>query len=139
MRDQDDFERRLARQPLRTPPPEWRGEILRNARAAISPVKEREMTPASSWWRQLLWPCPQAWVGLAAAWAIVAGLNWLAQDETAPPSDRVAQTSAEVRIVLAEQRRLWKELLGEVPPSREPALPAEDGPRSWRSLNRAFI
>ncbi|PYK58897.1 MAG: hypothetical protein DME21_14645, partial [Verrucomicrobia bacterium] len=67
----EDFEKQLQRQPLRKIPAEWRGEILDAARRAHEP----QPSQPASWWRALLWPCPQAWAGLAAVWVLILALN----------------------------------------------------------------
>ena len=61
-----DFEESLRRQSIRPVPAQWRGEILRAARAQPA---------ASPWWREWLWPHPQAWGALAAAWGIIILLH----------------------------------------------------------------
>ena len=116
-------------------------------RAAVSPspfngeragVRGESVRLASgrffSWWRELLWPCPQAWAGLAAVWVVIIGLHLMAGAE---PGGTVRVTaiaaSPELLAVLAEQRQLVNELLPapEPPPSRRRTDPA-DRPRSQR-------
>src|SRR5580658_5611090 len=83
-----DFEERLRRQSVRPVPAQWRGEILRAARAQPA---------ASSGWREWLWPCPQAWGGLAAAWGIIFLLTVTAPDDPAvagPPGASTRQAFA---------------------------------------------
>ena len=70
----DDFERELERQSLRPVPPAWRAEILEAAHAASrSRLSHDVRLPV--WWRDWLWPCPQAWAGLAAVWMIIFALK----------------------------------------------------------------
>jgi len=139
----DDFEKQLERVPLREAPGHWRGQILnacqRAAASAAQPEIKRTASPLSStpnhyptWWRELLWPCPQAWAGVAAVWMLIFGLHLVAGSE---PRSAVQFTSVpvspELQALLAEQRRLFTELLPlpEAPPSRRRDEPA-DRPRS---------
>ena len=55
----NDFEHQLSQQPLRTPPPEWRAEIL----VAAAKISTPDWT-----WRDWMWPSPKAWGALAAVW-----------------------------------------------------------------------
>ena len=71
-----DFEEFLRRQSIRPIPSEWRAEILRASRAKPT---------SSPWWREWMWPCPQAWAGLAAAWGIILLLTFTAPEETSTP------------------------------------------------------
>src|SRR6185503_16798594 len=70
-----DFEKQLQRQPLRAAPGEWREEILQASLASVSPHASRLAPDALPWWREWLWPSPQAWAGLAAVWLVILGLN----------------------------------------------------------------
>jgi len=115
----DDFEKKLERQPMRAVPPEWRAQILREARLAATP----EPAPWLAWWRELLWPRPVAWGSLAAAWVVIAAL-YLATPAT-PVLTAKQQTplSRETMQCLAEQRREMAALLdpvGERPTSQQP-------------------
>ncbi len=160
----DDFEEQLRRQPLRAVPREWREKILQasmQSRAGILPVFRASSPTAEaqgqdardgrleacpttsslhsqrqSWWRQLLWPCPQAWVGVAAVWLVIFGLQLLAGSEPRMTSQlATAPPSPEFRAVLAEQRKLFAELLP--PPESPPVVrrkEAADRPRSKSAL-----
>ena len=55
---------------MRPIPLEWRAQILGRARAAV-PVEAE----ARSWWRELLWPCPQAWAALGVLSVISLVIN----------------------------------------------------------------
>jgi hypothetical protein len=73
----DDFEKQLQRQPLRSVPEEWRDQILSAAaRHCDHAAGSAERATRRSWLRELLWPSPYAWGGLAAVWLIVLGLNF---------------------------------------------------------------
>jgi hypothetical protein len=108
----DAFEQRLQRQSLRQVPSEWRGEILSAARAAIPRPSTLDSRPCP-WWRELLWPCPQAWVGLAAVWVLILALNFMTRDEPkALAKQDLPPSSPQLLAVLEEQRRLFAELVG---------------------------
>lgn len=78
----DPFEQRLSRQPLCPVPAEWRDEIL-------SPSPISYFQSPTPWWREWLWPCPQAWAALAAVW-ILALFFHVTTPEVAPAAPRVA-------------------------------------------------
>src|SRR5438876_7981392 len=84
----DDFDKRLQRQTLRPIPHEWRSEILDAARRAGEPQPSTFNSQPTSWWRELLWPCPQAWACLAAMWVLVLLLDLASRDPV-----RVAKAS----------------------------------------------
>src|SRR5213594_2977907 len=120
----DDFEERLQRQSVRPMPREWRQEILDAARRASAHQLSTPNPRTTPWWRERLWPCPQAWACLAAAWVVVLLLNLASRDPV-----RVANTSKpalapEFFMALREHRRLLAELIGP-PPFIEPHKPFE--------------
>ena len=125
----DDFEERLGRQSMRPIPRQWRGKILDAALRASSqpPILSPQPT---AWWREWLWPCPQAWAGLAAVWMLLLGLHITAPSR---PSALVSQSpSPEKQTDLAAQRRELAKLLDaqtDPAPSPKPSVP---GPRSER-------
>ncbi len=117
----EDFEKKLARQPLKPIPGEWRQEILRaarNARRANQAQDRNELSIASAWatfyarLSALLWPCPQAWAGLAVIWAGILGLHISMREDSPPTSIHTIASSRQVTPSLAEERRLLAELLG---------------------------
>ena len=135
----DDFEKQLQRQPLRQIPSEWRDEILsvaRNAEAAGAaatsldhPRAASEMT--ASWWREWLWPCPEAWAGLAAVWLVILGVNVTAPSPETQMAAKPLVPQHEVSTQLAEQRRELARLLDltlDSTPAARPGSPP--GPRS---------
>ncbi len=108
----DDFEQKLQRQELKPVPAAWREEILSAARAA-APRPSTLISRPALWWRDLLWPCPQAWAGLAAAWLVVLALNFMTGAEPRVAARRDSSPpSAEEQAVLREQRKLLVELAG---------------------------
>jgi len=134
----DDFEKQLQRQPLREVPSEWRADILREANSSVAadvrlnlPGQESQslLTSATSWWREWLWPCPQAWAGLAAVWMIIFGLNATTPAGPANLVKRSPAPSAETDTTLAAQRRELARLLDNfAEPTPVPKPPP--GPRS---------
>jgi hypothetical protein len=78
----NDFERKLAAQPFRTPPAELRRTVL----AACEPA------PRAAW-REWLWPSPTAWGALAAVWLLC-----LAADVADAPSGGTLHPQALHRI-----------------------------------------
>ena len=135
----DEFEQQLQNQPLRAVPSAWRAEILRKAKASgaadvrrLSLNSERGTRNTTSWWREWLWPCPQAWAGLAAVWMILLGLRLTDLSTSASSTAQTRPPTPEARMALAAQRREMTRLLeGPVEPASTPkrAIP---GPRSER-------
>ena len=118
------------------------GTVLRGGdvvEVLTSPPSEPHVQ-SHEWWRELLWPCPQAWAGLVTLWLLILGLHLMAGTDSRPSGQpTVAAISPEWWAVLAEQRRLLAELLPppEPPPIRRPKEPA-DRPRSEGSRQREF-
>jgi hypothetical protein len=163
----DDFEKQLERQPMRAVPPAWRAQILREAVAAVSdrrkagqasclsvvankdrtgetPVplsRRRSETAATMRLRELLWPRPVAWAGLAAAWVVIAILR-AATPATPMLAAQQAQSSREALERFTEQRRELAVLLDirtepSVPQESKPAGPHSDLPTPPNSAQRA--
>src|SRR5213595_1261555 len=128
----EDFEKRLQRQPLRKIPAEWRGEILDAARRAHQPQPSTFNPQPASWWRELLWPCPQAWAGLAAVWVLILALKSVTREPPRSARSPNAPRAPEVLRALREHRRLLAELIGS-PTAAEQPKPFEPRPRSERS------
>ena len=133
----DDFEKRLQRQSMRPIPHEWRGEILDAARRAgdhqlstlPSKATAEDGPQPTSWWRELLWPCPQAWAGLAAAWVLILALNAATREPVQIVTAQSTPPAREVLMALKERRRLLAELAGS-PAQVEPQKPLAPKPRS---------
>ena len=94
-----DFESDLTKIPLRRAPLDWRGDILRAARAG---APERDPLP---WWRRCLAPQP---LTLAAAWLVIAGLQLMTPAD-APVRQRA--NSDQLKAQIRAQRKLLAELL----------------------------
>ncbi|MEK7707403.1 MAG: hypothetical protein AAB380_05350 [Verrucomicrobiota bacterium] len=120
----DDFEQCLQRQPMREMPPAWRTEILTAARASGSRPSTLDSRP-SPWWRELLWPCPQAWAGVAAVWLVILAVNFTTRETTSRNFARqAAPPSPETLMVLRQQHLLLAELV------ERPEPRAADQPKS---------
>lgn len=127
----DDFESQLQRQPLRDLPADWRTEILSAAQEAAAQAEPAKPSAPASWWRELLWPCPQAWAGLAAVWVVILGLNWATNSgEQHPKMEARREITPEERMAFIEQQQLLARLLEPetAPPPHvdKPALPRSD-------------
>ena len=125
----DDFEKRLQRQTVRPIPSEWRHDILQATNAASNP----DVAPKSATFRSMLvemfWPCPQAWVGLAAIWIVILASSITTREPKvimvkAPPPSR------EFKMAMKEQRRLYLELMGLPSRRDEEHEQIQSGPRS---------
>jgi hypothetical protein len=126
----DEFEQQLQSQPRRAIPSEWRVEILEAAHTASRVLASRTTRDATRvpWWREWLWPCPQAWAGLAAVWMILVALQITAS--STPPSNANKFLDSEKQMAVAAQRRELARLL-DVPADPAPASKGTvPGPRS---------
>jgi hypothetical protein len=109
----DNFEQRLRRQSLRQIPVELRAEIL--AAVDVNRRKVREFTFAAtvaSGLRQIFWPNPKAWAGLAAVWIFIFALNFSMRDKSPVIAEIVSPPSPEVVAELRQQKLLFAELIG---------------------------
>jgi len=139
----DDFEKRMQRLPMRPVPPTWRADILRAAREARRSQTAPERSEAVSWWRALFWPSPAAWAGVAAVWALILGLNYSAStpEPTLAAVSAPLASPAELRMALAQQRRLAIELLELTPPTEaeSPKPSSEMRPRSDSNVEQVCV
>ena len=126
----DEFENKLRGQPRREIPPEWRREIL-------APLRRRVEAPVA-WWRQLLWPHPAAWAGLAAAWVAIFALN-LASAPEAASYQATSKPSPDKLLAYQERQRLWAELALDPSPQPRKPQPAMDRPRSGASSSEVVV
>ncbi len=135
----DDFEKDLQRQPLRSVPAEWRQPILEAARASAPRHSASTVAQPLAWWRELLWPCPQAWAGLAAVWLVILFVNGAAPDsgKIESAAQHRTRSSTQEIVVALEQRRWRAELLASLfdPPPVEEA----PRPRSERPLTSVMV
>jgi hypothetical protein len=138
MNRDEQFENRLSRQPVKPVPPTWRAEILSAAERATDSVHASRITHHVPWWRELFWPCPQAWAALATAWLLIVGLNVVSR-ESLPPTvvSRAVPPSPQIRDLLKQQERLFAELVG--PLEASPAdRPKPDAPRPRSARREKF-
>lgn len=118
MNRDDQFEKRLSRQPVKPLPPAWRAEILAAAeQAATSRTAQRA---DYSWFANLrsqlagmLWPSPSAWAALGAAWVLILVLNFNLR-ETAPDTfvRNSGVGSPRMEGALKQKQRMFAELAG---------------------------
>lgn len=65
------------------------------------------------WWRESLWPSPQAWAGLAATWIVLAGVSFAVREPASvAATHQVRPPSPELRLVLQQQKQMLAELGG---------------------------
>jgi hypothetical protein len=111
--EMEQLERRLNHQPLRQIPAEWRGEIL--AAADVDRRNVRAFTSAATIGarlREIFWPAPAAWAGLAAVWIFIFAVNFSMRDSSPRLAEKSAPPSPEVIVELRQQQRLFAELVG---------------------------
>lgn len=125
----DEFEKNLSHQPLRKIPAEWREQILSVANAA-APTSPRPSSLAPRLLRELLWPCPQAWAGLAAAWIFILLMNFSFIEKSSPRVANTPPPSKEVLLALREQRRELERAIAGDEPAAEPPKRFVPRPRS---------
>src|SRR6185295_18307333 len=133
----DDFEQRLQRQPLRPVPTDWRAEILSQAKDAPHAPRLTPHAFLSTLNQQLstiLWPCPKAWAGLAAVWLIILTLSFATGEKSTTVAKRQPPPTPEMLMVLKEQEKILAELLTDRSEPREAERPksATPSPRSER-------
>jgi hypothetical protein len=141
----DDLEQRMARQPRRPIPAEWREQILAAARQASGLAHTSRVMSHAPRWRTvvsslnsqlsaLLWPSPRAWAGLATVWIAILGVHLATRDAApAPVAKQAAPPSRQLLQTLAEQKRLLAELLG----PREMPAPVRPKPSPPRQRSEA--
>ena len=111
----DPFEEELRRHPMRGVPAVWRSEVLAAATqvaATLAPAVGIDRAAAAApWWRDWLWPCPQLWGTLAAAWVVIIVVHLANHEDTVPQEPAMAiQPSPELLACWREQRLLGLEL-----------------------------
>lgn len=130
----DDFEHLLADARLNAPPAAWRSEIV--GQALRNDVTDRQ---CPAWWREWLWPCPQAWAGMAALWLIMGGMQFGSggskhREAGASQASRSMSTIA----VLMNEELLWNEVT-ELPPTQPtPVLQEKSSTPRPRSRRRSI-
>jgi hypothetical protein len=112
----DDFEKQLQHQPLRPVPAAWRADILKAAHAASVTPATLNRPPSffstiNLQLSSLLWPCPQAWAGLAAVWLVILVVNYSNRDQSEITAAKTPPPSPEMVMALQEQRRMLTRLM----------------------------
>ena len=132
MNNEDQFEQRLQRQPLRPVPVQWREEILATAEAnrrhAAPQSVSEDQAALLAGWRLLFARLPLAWTALVALWVALIGVNLMLPH---PPVNVAAQRSPSARMSLLaalDFRRAQLELLGDKFSLATEALPANEAP-----------
>jgi hypothetical protein len=120
--EQEPFDQRLHRQPLRPIPAVWRADILRAAQTAQMNQKS-VLLPAArqTGWRQvvgrelmaLLWPNPKVWAGFATVWALIAVVNFSMRDTGPLTAEKSAPPTPAAVAELRSQQRMFAELSGQ--------------------------
>src|ERR1051326_3646740 len=136
--NEDPFEERLRPQSTRPLPREWRGPILGAARRAAGHPLAILNPPKTSWWRELLWPCPEAWAGLAAVWMIILFLNVMSPGAAPRTGTSDQAPGRETLMALRERQRMLAEYAGPVEPA-EPPKPRAPAPRSELSRSNLAV
>jgi hypothetical protein len=129
-----ELEKKMASQPQKTVPTEWRAQILKKATAQQTrDVPATESRPLG-WLREVLWPYPQAWGALAAVWIVIAAFKFSTPNSTTANAGEIAKNQT---ISVSEQRRELAHLLDATPDksSRSPA----NRPRSARVIPQSFV
>ncbi len=116
---------------MRQIPGEWRAEILREGRRAAAPEigdADTASLPILNWreavraftsaatirsrLREIFWPAPAAWAGLAAVWILIFAVDFSMRDTTPVMAEKTAPPSPEVIAELRQQQRMLVELIG---------------------------
>jgi hypothetical protein len=111
----NEFEQKLSRQSLKKIPGEWRAEILTAAESAISPQKrnqDRSNLNPILWLRELFWPHPKAWAGLAAVWVVILALNLSTRDDSQVVTKKSPSPSPEIVAEVRQQKLMFAQLIG---------------------------
>ena len=125
----DDFESQLERMSLKPLPASWREAILRGAQRANTPAEPTQAPGDARFrWRELLWPHPQAWAGLAAVWVIILVFHVSSRPSAGALSPMTEIARQHTQRALKEEQRLLSEWLFHAPvPVAEPPKSAPPG------------
>jgi hypothetical protein len=109
----NEFEQKLSRQPLREIPGEWRVDIVVAADANRQKIRAVTSTAIIKLrLREIFWPAPAAWAGLAAIWILIFIVNFSTRDKTPFVAEKVSPPSPEVIAELRQQKLLFAQLIG---------------------------
>ena len=135
MNQNDQFEQRLQRQPIRQLPAHWREDILSVARAGSPHPSTEDFRPLgwlstlNAQLATLLWPRPKAWAGLAALWLVILGVNFATRGTSPTLEARpVTPISPDTLWLLKQREQLLAEMSGGFEP-REAGRPKAAPPR----------
>ena len=108
-------------------------KIEQQVMTAAAAESRRRSAPQVSrwmwWWRESLWPSPQAWAGLAATWVVLVGVSIAVREPASvAATHQVPPSSPELRLVLQQQRQMLAEL-GGMPERFAPAKPEAPAPK----------
>ena len=105
----DEFEQHLTRTPLRTPPPEWRRDILCAAAEASTTRRPPTIPTGLGWWEHLWLRFPLPTMGVAAAWTFAALLSASERRMFETPRHGSTSVSSEqIAVARAERKALWE-------------------------------
>jgi hypothetical protein len=143
--NENEFESRLQRTPLKQPPGEWRKEIvgtatLRTAEMAAGIRSQRsesldqsvhKPTFAATWrgrLHELFWPHPVAWGVIASVWMVLGAVHLTLREPATTAAPTYLATSPGVPTIMELQRELltaWNEPMKEPTPKPEVPLPPQ--------------
>ncbi len=136
----DDFEKQLERQPLRTVPAGWRAGILLAARESSVSQPSTSNPRRVAWWRELFWPCPQAWAGLAAVWVVILLIHFSSAERTESIVAASVPPSPQEMMVLKEQKQMLAKLMAPFDqPAGEPPKPYVPRPKSECRMESVMV
>jgi hypothetical protein len=132
MNREEQFEKRLQRQPLGQVPSAWREEILRAAHQTPAIRQLMRAKNGSPWWQEFFWPHPIAWGAIASIWLLILGVNLATREPSqANLGHRTAPPSQQMRELLRQQEQMLAELVGPRE-SLDADRPKPAAPRSQR-------
>ncbi|HXR07932.1 MAG TPA: hypothetical protein VN765_11420 [Candidatus Acidoferrum sp.] len=121
------------------PPPALRRRWAGAVPAAAAPAGRKPLLKSvpRNVWRELIWPCRRAWVGLAALWLVLATVNLRLSDHSMPFAGARSSSASALMQSWEEQTRILAELIQPPvvysPPANPPAAsPNAPRPRSER-------
>jgi hypothetical protein len=138
----EDFEKQLKRQPIRPLPAEWRADILKAAHASSSAPRAPRPAPSflsaiNSRLSALLWPCPQAWAGLAAVWLVIFAFSYFTGDRPEIMAAQLPPPTPQMMMAVQEQRKMLARLIQ--PFDESPAEPPKPLVPQPRGELRTFV